>query len=147
MTAPLLSIELALRIELAETQAAVGGAETMRRLRPERGAAVEPIAGGFAIYCGPIRRPRRPWVWDSMGRSARRSSSGWRISIAAVVSRCAWRPVRWRMLRCSVISERLAVCLAQPGSSSQRNIVRRGFTVLYTRVKFEKELESGNIAK
>src|SRR6266850_1350222 len=52
MTAPLLNIELARRIELAETQAAVGGAETMRRLRPGRGAAVEPIAGGFAIYCG-----------------------------------------------------------------------------------------------
>src|SRR6267142_1918845 len=52
MTAPLLNIELARRIELAEAQAAVGGAETMRRLRPERGAAVEQIAGGFAIYCG-----------------------------------------------------------------------------------------------
>ncbi len=34
----------------------------------------------------------------------------------------------------------LAVCLAQPGSTSQRNIVRQGFTVLYTRVKFEREL-------
>ena len=32
----------------------------------------------------------------------------------------------------------IAVCLAQPGSSSQRNIVRQGFQVLYTRVKFEK---------
>ena len=32
----------------------------------------------------------------------------------------------------------IAACLAQPGSSSQRNIVRRGFQVLYTRVKFEK---------
>src|SRR5262249_16856404 len=32
----------------------------------------------------------------------------------------------------------IAVCLAQPGSSSQRNVVRRGFQVLYTRVKFEK---------
>src|SRR5882672_12969924 len=52
MTAPLLNVELARRIELAEAQAAVGGAETMRRLRPESGAAVEPIAGGFAIYCG-----------------------------------------------------------------------------------------------
>src|SRR5882672_11563021 len=98
MTAPLLNIELARRIELAETQAAVGGAETMRRLRPERGAAVEPI-----------RRPRRPWGWGSMGQSATRSSSGWRISIAAGLNRCAWRPVRWRMLHCSVISERATI--------------------------------------
>ena len=56
MTAPLLNIELARRIELAEAQAAVGGAETMKRLRPNVGAAVESIAGGFAIYCGRIRR-------------------------------------------------------------------------------------------
>jgi GNAT superfamily N-acetyltransferase len=34
----------------------------------------------------------------------------------------------------------LVVCLAQPGSSSQRNVVRQGFSVLYTRVKFEKEV-------
>ena len=52
MTAPLLNIELARRIELAEAQAAVGGAETMKRLRPNVGAVVESIAGGFAIYCG-----------------------------------------------------------------------------------------------
>src|ERR1700674_2657136 len=37
MTAPLLNMELARRIELAEAQDAVGGAETMRRLRPESG--------------------------------------------------------------------------------------------------------------
>ena len=52
MTAPLLNIELARRIQLAEAQAAVAGAETMKRLRPNVGAAVESIAGGFAIYCG-----------------------------------------------------------------------------------------------
>jgi hypothetical protein len=28
--------------------------------------------------------------------------------------------------------------LAQPGSASQRNVQRQGFTVLYTRVKFER---------
>jgi GNAT superfamily N-acetyltransferase len=32
----------------------------------------------------------------------------------------------------------LAVCIAQPGSSSHRNVVRQGFSVLYTRVKFER---------
>jgi GNAT superfamily N-acetyltransferase len=32
----------------------------------------------------------------------------------------------------------LAVCIAAPGSASQRNVVRLGFSVLYTRVKFER---------
>jgi len=31
----------------------------------------------------------------------------------------------------------IAVCLAAPGSRSEHNVVRRGFQVLYTRVKFE----------
>ena len=49
-----LSVDLALarRIELAEAQAAVDGAETFERLRPDSGAAVERVAGGFAVYCG-----------------------------------------------------------------------------------------------
>ncbi|HEV1994269.1 MAG TPA: GNAT family N-acetyltransferase [Candidatus Acidoferrum sp.] len=47
-----LSLELARRIELAEAQAAVDCAETLDRLQPGSGAAVEEIAGGFAIYCG-----------------------------------------------------------------------------------------------
>ena len=49
----MLNLDLARRIELSEAQAAVDGAETMNRLRPGSGAAVERIAGGFAIYCGP----------------------------------------------------------------------------------------------
>jgi hypothetical protein len=49
---PLLSLELARRIEQAEAHAAVEGAETLARLRPGSGAAVERIAGGFAVYCG-----------------------------------------------------------------------------------------------
>jgi hypothetical protein len=49
----MLNLELARRIELTEAQAAVDGAETMKRLRPGSGAAVERIAGGFAVYCGP----------------------------------------------------------------------------------------------
>jgi GNAT superfamily N-acetyltransferase len=48
-----LTLDLARRIELSEAQAAVDGAETIERLQPGSGAAVEPIAGGFAIYCGP----------------------------------------------------------------------------------------------
>ena len=47
-----LSPELARRIEMAEARAAVEGAETFNRLRPGGEAAVERIAGGFAIYCG-----------------------------------------------------------------------------------------------
>jgi GNAT superfamily N-acetyltransferase len=43
-----------------------------------------------------------------------------------------------RLQRAEELGCDLAACLAQPGSSSQRNIVRQGFQVLYTRVKFEK---------
>jgi acetyltransferase (GNAT) family protein len=53
MTAMLLDLALARRIELAEAQAAVDCAEALKRLRPESGAAVEAVAGGFAVYCGP----------------------------------------------------------------------------------------------
>ena len=53
MTTPILELELARRIELAEAQAAVEGAETLGRLHPASGGAVEGVAGGFAVYCGP----------------------------------------------------------------------------------------------
>ena len=43
-----------------------------------------------------------------------------------------------RLARASQAGSDLAVSLAQPGSISQRNIVRQGFQVLYTRVKFER---------
>jgi GNAT superfamily N-acetyltransferase len=52
MTALVLDQALARRIELAEARAAVDGAETFARLCPDGGAAVERIAGGFAVYCG-----------------------------------------------------------------------------------------------
>jgi hypothetical protein len=43
-----------------------------------------------------------------------------------------------RLKRAMTANCDLAVCIAQPGSSSQRNVVRQGFSVLYTRVKFER---------
>jgi hypothetical protein len=46
-----------------------------------------------------------------------------------------------RLARASQAGSDIAVCIAQPGSSSQRNIVRQGFRVLYTRVKFERAWE------
>jgi GNAT superfamily N-acetyltransferase len=46
-----------------------------------------------------------------------------------------------RLTRAAQAGSDLAVSLAQPGSTSQRNIVRQGFRVLYTRVKFEKEMK------
>jgi GNAT superfamily N-acetyltransferase len=46
-----------------------------------------------------------------------------------------------RLARAAQAGSDLAVSLAQPGSISQRNIVRQGFRVLYTRVKFEKEMK------
>lgn len=48
----ILDLQLAREIELAEAEAAVGCADLMKRMQPESGAAVEPIAGGYAVYCG-----------------------------------------------------------------------------------------------
>jgi GNAT superfamily N-acetyltransferase len=45
-----------------------------------------------------------------------------------------------RLARAAANGCDVAVSLARPGSVSQRNIVRQDFRVLYTRVKFEKEL-------
>jgi hypothetical protein len=45
-----------------------------------------------------------------------------------------------RLARASQAGSDLAVSIAQPGSTSQRNIVQQGFQVLYTRIKFEKTL-------
>jgi GNAT superfamily N-acetyltransferase len=47
-----------------------------------------------------------------------------------------------RMQRAAEQGSELAMSLAVPGSASQRNITRRGFRTLYTRVKFERELPS-----
>jgi len=52
MTAPILDLALARRVELAEAHAAVDCAEALERMRPGGVGAVERIAGGFAIYCG-----------------------------------------------------------------------------------------------
>jgi GNAT superfamily N-acetyltransferase len=52
MTAPLLDLALARRIELAEAHAAVNCANSLEQLPSGAAAAVERIAGGFAIYCG-----------------------------------------------------------------------------------------------
>ena len=281
MTALHLNIELARRIELAEAQAAVAGAETMKRLRPDRGAAVEPIAGGFAIYCGanspttqavgmgldgpvseeefallenfyrsraePVRVETCPLADASLighfgkrgyrvtefsnvmalplggsqdsqnqseprhGLAIERVDRGeidlWTLTVSQgfaekgpvipeiveVMKMFALSPgvecylarvdgkvagggtlairdgvaglfgastlpgfrkhgvqsalLHARLVRAAEAGCDLAVCLAQPASTSQRNIVRRGFAVLYTRVKFEKELELGTTAK
>ena len=48
--------------------------------------------------------------------------------------------LRARLERATEAGCELAACLARPGSTSQRNIVRHGFQVLYTRVKFERDL-------
>jgi len=45
-----------------------------------------------------------------------------------------------RMQRAAEQGCELAMSLALPGSASQRNITRRGFRTLYTRVKFERAL-------
>jgi len=48
-----LSLELARRIELAEARAAIETAELLDRQREGTSAAVQSVAGGSAIYCGP----------------------------------------------------------------------------------------------
>jgi len=52
VTTLIFDLELARRIELAEARSAVEAAGMLRQVRPESGAAVESIAGGFAVYCG-----------------------------------------------------------------------------------------------
>ena len=47
-----LNVELARRIEIAEARAAADAAESLRKSRPESGAAVEQVAGGYAVYTG-----------------------------------------------------------------------------------------------
>jgi GNAT superfamily N-acetyltransferase len=281
MTVPLLNLKLARRIELAEAQAAVGGAETLRRLRPDSGAAVEKIAGGFAVYCGPNSPitqavgvgldgavseeefDRLETFYRSRGEPVRVETSpladhsfieqfgkrGYRVTeftnvmalpldrtnsaqswplppagmnierigpeqielwaltvaqgfaehfpmaqehlevmklfalganvecylahidgkvagggtlairdgVAGLFGASTLPAYRGRGVQTALLHGRLAraaatgcdlaVSLAWPGSTSQRNIVRQGFNVLYTRVKFEREFESGNLAK
>lgn len=48
----LLTLDLAREIELAEAQAAVACAEMMATLPSEHAAAIEEVAGGYAVYCG-----------------------------------------------------------------------------------------------
>jgi GNAT superfamily N-acetyltransferase len=52
MDYPLLDLPLARRIELAEADAAVSGAEFLQQSQPHLDAEVKNIAGGFAIFCG-----------------------------------------------------------------------------------------------
>jgi GNAT superfamily N-acetyltransferase len=53
MEYPLLDLELAREIELAEAAAAVAGAEVMKSMQAQADCSVKPIAGGYAVYCGP----------------------------------------------------------------------------------------------
>jgi GNAT superfamily N-acetyltransferase len=49
----LLTLDLALELELAEAQAAVECAQQSLALQPNSSSAVEPLAGGYAVFCGP----------------------------------------------------------------------------------------------
>jgi GNAT superfamily N-acetyltransferase len=53
MESLLLDLELARTIELAEAEAAVACANQMIAVTPDSAAAVERIAGGYAVFCGP----------------------------------------------------------------------------------------------
>jgi GNAT superfamily N-acetyltransferase len=275
MQASILTLELARRIELAEAQAAVDCATTTERLRPGSGAAVQSVAGGFAVYCGanspvtqavglglegpvseeefkrleefyrtrkePVRvetcpladasliehfgksgyrvtefsnvmaRPlcgidssevlRDPPAGIAIERIPRKQIDLWtltvaqgfsekfpvtqeildvmrmfafgsnvecylarfdgavagggtlaiRDSIAGLFGASTLPAFRNRGVQTALLQARLAravdagcdlaACLAQPGSASQRNVMRQGFSVLYTRVKFERAWE------
>jgi len=52
MAGIILDQELARRVEWAEAGSAVACAELLTRLRPDSGAAVEAIGGGYAVFCG-----------------------------------------------------------------------------------------------
>jgi GNAT superfamily N-acetyltransferase len=49
----MLNLELACEIELAEAEAAAACAQKMMSSRSDSAGAVERIAGGYAVYCGP----------------------------------------------------------------------------------------------
>jgi GNAT superfamily N-acetyltransferase len=49
----MLNLEIAREIELAEAEAAVACAQKIKSLRSDSTGAVERIAGGYAVYCGP----------------------------------------------------------------------------------------------
>jgi GNAT superfamily N-acetyltransferase len=48
----LLDLQLARKLEFAEAEVAVCGAEAMQQLTPEVGTAVLQVGGGYAVYCG-----------------------------------------------------------------------------------------------
>jgi GNAT superfamily N-acetyltransferase len=52
MEYPLLSLELAREIELAEADAAVACAERLKAAHGDGAGAVSAVAGGYAVYCG-----------------------------------------------------------------------------------------------
>src|SRR6201993_5450934 len=52
MEYPLLSLELAREIELAEAEAAVACAGSLVAAQGEGAGAVASVAGGYAVYCG-----------------------------------------------------------------------------------------------
>ena len=47
-----LNVELSRRLEFAEAQVALEGANTLMAWNPESSVAVERVAGGYAVYCG-----------------------------------------------------------------------------------------------
>jgi GNAT superfamily N-acetyltransferase len=278
-TTLILDLALARRLELAEAQAAVDSAEALRRGRVDSGAAVEPIAGGYAVYCGagspltqavglglagpvseedfarleefyrarqePVRVETCPLADASLigqfgkhayrvteftnvmalemkdvgeqrwsgpsgdvairkvapaempqwaltvaqgfaeshaitpellevmelfgagphaecylayveGKAAGGAALSIRDGIAGLFGASTLPEFRGRGVQTALLHTRLAraaeagadlaMCLAQPGSTSQRNVVQRGFQVLYTRVKFEKDDSAASTA-
>lgn len=78
---------LARRLESAEEMPQVDCARMYQKLRPEIGAAFEPICGGHMIFAGLNSPIRTPPGWGSTVRSARPTWTGWKCSIVPTAPR------------------------------------------------------------
>jgi hypothetical protein len=143
---------LARRLEAAEAYNGLKMAEAIARHHPDADAAVETIAGGYAVYCGvgsplslvALSRDRgyRITEWDNVysvplrGLQVREVSAPGvdRPSRTSRRSRAVERRVDRRLHR----RLRSRFNGTMPGTTSQRNVERHGFRVAYTRTKLFK---------
>jgi hypothetical protein len=95
-----LNVELSRRLEFAEAQVAVEGANTMMASDPETSVALERVAGGYAVYCGANSPITQAVGLGLNGPVSAGNSIGWKNSTFRETSRCGLRPLPWLMLRC-----------------------------------------------
>jgi GNAT superfamily N-acetyltransferase len=144
----------------SEEYAVPQGVEIRRAGREELGLWTLTVAQGFAEYF-PVTRElldvmkmfalskgTECYLARIEGRVAGGATLAVRGKIAGLFGASTLPDYRRRGVQTALLEARLrraaeakcdvAVSLAQPGSASNRNIARRGFQTLYTRVKFER---------